>query len=239
MHSQSDPALTQEAFMFLEARLRIAKERREKSGKKEYITITRQTGAAGPAFFEMLKMRLAEEDLHAQGWMVFEKNLISRVIEENHMPSRIAEYMSEDTDTEIKDTLEELFGLHPARWTLVRKTTETMLRVAQLGHSIIVGRAGNMVTKKLPGGLHVQIVASLDTRIRRIQDFYRMDHAKAEEFVRQEDRAKKDYMKKYFNRDINDASLYDLVINTDVLCHEDAVRIISGIVLNPPSSGGQ
>ena len=239
MQFQPEPVATKETVTFLAERLRIAKERREKSGKKEFITVTRQTGAAGPAFFEMLKVRLAEEDAAGPGWMVFEKNLIQRVIEEHHMPSRLAKYMNEGGDSEINDTLEELFGLHPARWTLVRKTSETMMRVAQLGHSIIIGRAGNMVTKKLSSGLHVLMVAPAKVRVQRIQDFYGMTRSTAVEFVRREDLEKRTYMKKYFNHNIDDPSLYDLVINTEVLCHEDAVRAIAGIVLNSPPPIGR
>jgi diguanylate cyclase (GGDEF)-like protein len=42
--------------------------------------------------------------------------------------------------SEITDTLDELLGLHPPAWTLVRQMTETILHLAEMGNVILVGR---------------------------------------------------------------------------------------------------
>ena len=35
--------------------------------------------------------------------------------------------------TELQDIMDEVFGLHPPAWTVVRQITETILQLAELG----------------------------------------------------------------------------------------------------------
>ena len=59
-----------------------------------------------------------------------------------------------------------------------------------------------------------------------------MTQKKASEFVFEEDLKRKNYVKKYFNKDINDPLLYDMVINVDSLVREEAIQAIGDLVLN-------
>jgi hypothetical protein len=82
-------------------------------------------------------------------WTVFDRNLVEKVLEDHNLPKRLARFMPEDRILEISDTMDELFGLHPSSWTLVHKTADTILRLAELGHVIIIGRAANVITSRL------------------------------------------------------------------------------------------
>jgi hypothetical protein len=49
--------------------------------------------------------------------------------------------MTEDAQLlPVEAIVEEVLGLHPSGWTLVQHTTKTILRLAGLGHTILVGR---------------------------------------------------------------------------------------------------
>ena len=57
--------------------------------------------------------------------------------------------MSEDAHLlPVESIVEEVLGLHPSGWTLVQHTTKTILRLASLGHTILVGRGGNVITAR-------------------------------------------------------------------------------------------
>ena len=73
---------------------------------------------------------------------------MDKVLQEHNLPERVAKFMPEDRTSEIADTMEELFGLHPPSWLLVRKVTETILHLAELGNVILIGRGAAVVTAK-------------------------------------------------------------------------------------------
>ena len=61
--------------------------------------------------------------------------------------------------------------------------------------------------------------------------FYNKSEKEAKDYIIREDRDRRDYIKKYFNKDIDDVYLYDLVVNLDNVPLEDAVRAIGEMVL--------
>jgi cytidylate kinase len=119
-----------------------------------------------------------------------------------------------------------LLGLRPASWTVIEQTTETILRLVELGSVIIVGRAANVVTAKMPDVFHVRLVAPLEKRVERAQEFLEVSARRAREYCEREDLGRRRYLKKYFKADINDAQLYHLVVNTGWVSCEQAARII-------------
>jgi cytidylate kinase len=125
-----------------------------------------------------------------------------------------------------------VFGLRPASWTLVEQASETILKIAALGGAVIVGRAANIVTRRLPEVLHVRLVGSLDVRVRRLAENRGMTRKSALEYVRREDIGRRRYVKKYFREDINNPLLYHMVLNTDLVSIEAATDMIVRVVRN-------
>ena len=74
---------------------------------------------------------------------------MEKVLEDHSLPNRLARFMPEDRISEISDTMDELFGLHPPSWTLVRQTADTILHLAELGNVIVIGRGAAVITRKL------------------------------------------------------------------------------------------
>ncbi len=195
------------------------------------ITISRQSGSGGHSVArKLLELLQAQTPSAERPWTVFDRELVAKVIEDHNLPKRLAKFMPEDRISEISDTMDELFGLHPSSWTLVHKVAETILRVAELGHAIIIGRGANVITRRLPYMFHVRLVGSLEKRIRYIQELNHSTYPEAVEFVRQEDLGRQRYLRKYFDKDINDPLLYHLIINTDLVSYEEAAAMIAQAV---------
>ncbi len=199
-------------------------------GGKSFVTISRQAGAGGITIGRILGNILREHDKRGRcgcPWTVFDRDLVAETLKEHNLSRRLEAFMSEDKESEVQDTLEELFGLHPARWILVRKTSQTILRLAQEGRVILVGRGANVLTRKLVGGFHVRLVGSYAKRLEHMRSYYGLNAGQAEALIKKEDAGRKSYLKKYFSQDIDDPLLYDLVINTDAVSYEDAARHIA------------
>jgi cytidylate kinase len=200
--------------------------------QRRAVTISRQAGSGAHAVAQKLAALLqAHTPKEAAPWTIFDRNLVDRVIEEHELPERVARFMPEDRVSGISDTVEELFGLHPPSWLLVRKVAETILHLAELGNVILIGRGASVVTAQLDHVVHVRLVSALERRIQRIQELNHLDEEGAVAFLEKEDRGRERYLKKYFKRDADDPLLYHVTINTDRMSYDQAARIIAGIVL--------
>ena len=164
-------------------------------------------------------------------WTVFDRNLVETVLQDHSLPERLARFMPERWVSEIEGTLDELFGLHPPSWILVRQTAETILRLAKLGHVILIGRGATVITAKMAQVFHVRLVAPLAKRIERIQQTHGLSARAALKFIRQADKGRALYLRKYYGRDLIDPLLYHLVINTDSMGIDEAAALIADCAL--------
>lgn len=196
------------------------------------ITVSRQTGSGGHSVAEKLAEFLqAHTPDESCPWTVFDRNLVEKVLADHHLPSRLARFMPEDRITEMTDTMDELFGLHPPSQTLVRQTSETILHLAEMGNVILLGRGANVITRKLEHVFHVRLVGSLENRVRRLRRVTQLTDSAAREVIAREDLGRRRYLSKYFGQDIDNPLLYHLVLNTDLMSCEEAARIIGEAVM--------
>ena len=128
--------------------------------------------------------------------------------------------------------LEKLRGKQPSASKIVEQTVETIWRLAEGGHVILVGRGANVITARLPNVFHVRLVGSPENRIERLEEVYDFDRQTALEYMHAQDAAKRHYLKEYFGEDIDDAQLYHLVINTDRIPYNQAAKLIADAVIH-------
>ncbi|HEY8240649.1 MAG TPA: cytidylate kinase family protein, partial [Kiritimatiellia bacterium] len=158
---------------YIDAEVRDFAHRRAEESRP-FVTISRQTGAGGITVGRLLSAYLQTQGIAAGDgtpWKVFDRDLIAEVLRACDLPARVEPYMTESKTSEFNDSLEEMFGLHPAKWLLVKKTSETILHLAGLGHVILVGRGANVVTAKLDGGFHVRLVGSFARRVEHLMAY--------------------------------------------------------------------
>ena len=195
------------------------------------ITISRQAGCGALVVAEKLAALLQPVTPSSDPpWTVFDRNLMEKVLEDHNLPARLAQFLPEDRATELQDITDEFFGLRPGSWTVIQQTSETILKLAELGNVILIGRAANIITAKLPHVIHVKLVAPLETRLQHCQEHYGMTAKVAREFCQREDEGRRRYLKKYFQANVDDALLYDLTINTGSVAFDTAAKLIANTV---------
>jgi cytidylate kinase len=203
------------------------------SAIKPAITISRMCGSGGRTVASKLVEYLQPHAPFGRQWTVFDRELIKKVLEDHSLSTRLAGFLPETSKSRLREVLEKLRGKpHPDTVKIVGHTVETIWQLAEGGYVILIGRAANVITAKLKNVFHVRLVGSLENRIERIEEVYDFDRAAAAEYVRQQDAAKKLYVKEYFGRDVDDPGLYHLVVNTDRISYAEAARLIGDAVLN-------
>lgn len=222
----------EKARIYIESHYRDTEEINGRIKNGPCITISRETGAgANKVSEELIKFFSPANDEYLHTWTVFDKNLIKKVIEDHHLPQKLSQYFIEDKLSEIKSTVNELLGIHPSSWILVNKTTSTILQLAQLGNVIIVGRGSNLITMNLNNSFHVRLIAPVEKRIECIKERYGMNQKEAYEYILKEDQARRNYLKKYFRRNVDDLCTYHLVINTGKMTYKQAAKTIGEAVI--------
>jgi cytidylate kinase len=218
---------------FISSQFQPGGEAEAKIGVRRAVTISRQAGCGALAVAEKLARYLQEHSpRHATSWKVFDRNLMDKVLEDHDIPTRMAQFLPEDRVSYLEDIMADLLQVYPPSQTVIRQTTETILKLASLGNVILIGRGGNVITARLPNMFHVRLVAPLEDRIEHSRKSYGMTITEARKFCRHEDLGRKRYLKRYFNADVNDPLLYHLIINTGFVGYDGAAKLIGDAMLN-------
>ena len=192
------------------------------------VTISHQAGSGAHEIANQLaKILLEDEPKGARPWTVLDRQIVEKALEEHHWPSKLANRMSENKRSYVNDVMDDLFGLRPPSWVLVPQVVETMLHLAEAGRVILIGRGATVVTARLPNMFHVRLVASLATRVRKVQQSRGLSAKEATQFVEKEDLGRQRYVKANFRVRLENELLYHMVINTDLLQPADAARVIA------------
>jgi len=217
------------ARAYLSAQMQGVQARKEPSDHRvAFVTISRESGAGGLIVAEHLAELLNERGVGADvPWAVFEKNLLEKVVEENELPESYMDQMEEKVLPAIQTAVSEMLAVHPSISRLAAMTSRTVLHVASMGNAVLVGRGANVLTENLLVGLHVRLIAPPDRRLRFLMDHHSLSRADAARMMEEEDEGRRYYVKKHFNRDVDDPTQYDLVLNTDRLSHHATAEVIA------------
>jgi cytidylate kinase len=202
---------------------------------KEYpsITISRETGAGSQIVCEKLIEILDDYSTPENiKWTYFDRHLIEKILEDHNLPEQIKNYMLEGKYHYIGSTVYELLGLAPSQWTIIHRTTDTILQLARMGGAVIVGRGANVIAAKLKNTFHVRLVAPLEKRIDHICEITGMNEKEAGNHIKKHDQNRTDYIKSYFGKNIEDPLLYHMILNTGYLGHETAAKVIAESVIS-------
>lgn len=204
---------------------------RRKQNPGPTITISRETGIGASAVCEKLVEYFNKAAIEGYSdWTFFDRDLIEKIMEDHHLPEHFRKFLNEEKPAKAT-WVGEIIGVTPARLTLLRKTTQTIKKLAEFGNAIITGRGANIILEKLPNTFHVRLVAPLSFRIENAMKLYHVDRKTITDFIREEDEARKNYIAKYFHKNIEDPLLYHAVINVNLLDTEEIARMISNCVI--------
>ena len=197
-------------------------------GVRPFITLSRETGAGASTVGHLL-VPLLERELGSEGhhWVLLDKDLLTHALTHHRLPERLAAFLPEDRISETKAVIGELVGLHPSLWALEHKIAEAVLQLAHVGHVIFVGRAANLITRGVPGGLHIRLVAPLEVRAERLARLLNCTAGAALTHLERNDLARRRYVRTHFQQDIDNPCLYDLVINTARFSPEATTQLVA------------
>jgi cytidylate kinase len=196
------------------------------------VCISRETGAEGETVG-----RLVAEQLRLQ---YVDEEVIARAAERGGIDADQVADM-EQPKSRIRRVLELLTdagsaagtpGAEPASVRAQRENSYRALirgvidEIAAEGNAVIVAHAASMALAGTEGILRVLVTASPEERVARLVESGEADNAGAARLVRASDEARAEYIRRFYDIELEAPAHYDLVVNTDVLTPEHAAAIV-------------
>ena len=201
-------------------------------GRNPFVTISRQTGAGGhtlaAAIVSEIKARGKSPLLN--GWQTFDQELCKMVCEEPGLSASMSLLLKSEYHSHIQDMLNQLIVGDSPQDKVIKKIFHLIRTLATFGRVIIVEHGSGCLTRNLSLGIHIRLVASLPSRIRRMMKLLNVTEKKAKEIISEQDKAREKLVKTFFNRNINDPLLYDAVWNTDTVPVEEIARSVVQLI---------
>ena len=104
---------------------------------------------------------------------------------------------------------------------------EVIVEMADRGKVVIVSHAASMALAGRDSLLRILVTASAETRAERLVTPGGLSDADAAKMVRDTDRARADYLKRFYQISHEEPTQHDLVINTDALSVAQVVAAIA------------
>ncbi|MFO7710008.1 MAG: cytidylate kinase family protein [Desulfobacterales bacterium] len=176
------------------------------------ITITHNFGGDGVA--------VARKVAEGLGWELFDDTKLHALIERQGISTREIHQLSEKS---------------PGYWELFYKNRpqvflsvveSVVLEAAKRGDGVIVGHGSQILLRDFDCAMHVRILDSEIHRAERLALSQGLGREAAEKLIRRRDREQSGFYKFAFQIDIDDFTLYDLVIHTQKLNADTAAGLI-------------
>lgn len=183
------------------------------------ITVEREYGSGGGEIAQLLADRL--------GWKLWDQLLTEEIARMVDCPKSIVESHEERNDPLYYRLFKSFMrgsyegSINAPKLKLVdtecvsRITRDVVLKIAETGYCVIVGRGSQHFLENRPDTLRVFLYASTEEKVRRVAARGHSE-AEARELVDTVDRDRGAYIQKYFKVEWPTRSLYHLMLNTSV-----------------------
>jgi cytidylate kinase len=191
---------------------------RKKKGRKPLILISRQRGAGGLSVAERLSEKL--------GWPYYDKNIIKAIADTVGADEKQLAFLDEK-DRNIFYEFLNIFRREPevSHDEYVEHLRRFIKTLGEVGGSIVVGRGADFILSP-HDALRVRLVADPETRAYFAAQKYGLQETEALKLLDKWDQERRKFIKRHFNRDIDNPVLYDLVINTSHIDLDGAMDLI-------------
>jgi len=183
------------------------------------ITISRQLGAGGEETAEFLAGKL--------NYRLLDKEIVEEIAKKSSRLDEVLREMDEAGFTWVEETMNSIFspGLRIPTKEFFKHLCEVVLISASYGKVIFIGRGANLILKE-PEIFRVRLVAPYELRVQRVQESEKISQKEAEKLIKESDKRRSIFIKSYFKTNLDDATIYDLVLNTEWLTIAEAADLL-------------
>ena len=107
-----------------------------------------------------------------------------------------------------------------------------ILEAAEQKNVVIIGRGAFGVLQNVPNNIAVRLVADEKTRILRLKNEFNWDEKQARQRIQESDANRAGFHSSFYNLNVEDSTLFHMVLNTGLMSVEMSAKIIADFVEN-------
>lgn len=198
-----------------------------------FVTISRQAGSGGIKFGRLMADYLNRRNPSFQHpWHSLDRELVERIASDHHLSTELIDSLETSSHTWISEFINGLSHTDrsPSELAVFRRVVSTMRALARAGHVILVGLAGELMTRNMPLGLHVRIIAPLEWRINNLAKNDGLTEHDACAKVKLLDRDRDAYVARFWPNLIDRQQVFHLTLNASLLSEEQMVDCVAPLV---------
>ncbi len=182
------------------------------------VTISHEMGAGGPEIGMAVAQHL--------GYRYVDQELISDAAQRYGLLEEKLSHLDES-----KPTVFERFDTETRRYLTVIETA--LFEFAEQDNVVLMGRGGQWLLRGASHAFRIRVIAPFELRVKRAvkklagQMGEAVNPRAVTDMVRRDDAERLGRMRYLYEADLNDPSLYDLVLNTEKLSTETTVELIA------------
>jgi cytidylate kinase len=174
--------------------------------KIPFITIAREPGSGGAPIAAAVAKKL--------GFQLVDEKLLEDIAKSTKMRKELIKAVDEKQRTIVEDMVQSLLNPdYVDDIKYVKELTKAIIASALKGKAVIVGRGSNFLTP-LAKGLHVNITAPYEVRVKRAMQYEGFNRKKAEQVIAKVEKERKAFVKQYLDKDLSRMNSYDMTLNT-------------------------
>ncbi|MGN6369912.1 MAG: AAA family ATPase [Phycisphaerae bacterium] len=210
-------------------------------GQRPFITISRQAGAGGRTLARGLVERLnrlahtSVEDsaVEPSPWQGFDRELVERIAQDHHLSTELIESLEYSSQSWLQELLTG-FSLSDSAGagevSIVRRMAQTIRALAQAGNVVLVGYGGVFITRDMPCGIHVRVVAPLELRVEWLVKTRGIDAKHARREIEILDAQRDAFFRRYWPKHPLTPELFHLGLNSGLMNEEQMVDCVLPLV---------
>jgi cytidylate kinase len=201
------------------------------------ISLSRQVGSGGHEIsqlvskclgYQLLDRRLMSK-LGSDAGIIQVGQLVDLSAERHHVAGTFERGASMSAYNVLDIRAYEASGLG-AEDRSAEMVNKILLLAYEKGNIVVEGRGGQGLLRNKPDVLQVRVIAPIQQRVEYLMKRDGISADLARQKVKEADKAQADYIRRYFDADIYDAALYDLIFNTAKLPLEAIANAICDAV---------
>lgn len=192
------------------------------------VTISHQLGSGGAYIGEKLAQRL--------GIPFFDREILQNVARQLDLMEEEVENREERLSTYWENFTRSMVWADPAMSVelprvppsdreLFEVECDTIRQIAKRTSAVFLGRCGWDILKNHPHHVSILLTANIAERVKRLHELYGLTDQQAQDMIRNNDREREEYNRKFTKKYWLDARYYDLCMNTSVLGWDGAVEL--------------
>jgi len=201
-----------------------------------FLTISRQPGAGGWTLARQLVEALNAQHPEDRLWTCWDRELVEKVAADYQLAERQVESLEEADHSWLKDCLESLSfsDSHLAdEATIYSRVARTIRALAESGRVVIVGRGGVFITRHMPGGIHIRLVAPFEQRVAFMAKSLNLSPKAAAAHVRQLEHNRQAFYRRYWPNEPLSPETFAITLNTALVPPESMLHMICDLVRAP------